>query len=81
VALLRPYNLAAQVGVGVFQNAGDLRMDPKSGPVSIGPPDTNRIIDTLNFLKSIRGDLGLSKDLPPGFLEQCAKTAAGAFPS
>lgn len=80
VSLLRPHNLAAKVGVGMFQNAGDFRTDPKSGPVSIGPHDTDRIIGTLNFLKSIRGDLGLPKDFTPAFLEKCAKTAADAFP-
>jgi hypothetical protein len=80
VALLRPHNLAAKLGVGAFQNAGDFRTDPKAGPVSIEPHDTNRIIDTLNFLKSIRGDLGLSKDMTPDFLQKCAKVAADAFP-
>ncbi|MFO0804327.1 MAG: hypothetical protein U0791_14535 [Gemmataceae bacterium] len=80
VALLRPHNLAKKAGIGGFQNAGDFRTDPDSGPVSLDPHDTNKIIGTLNFLKSIRGDLGLSKDFPKGFLEKCAKQANAAFP-
>ena len=42
--------------------------------------DANEIIGTLNFLKSIRGDLGLPKDFTPEFLQESAKLAADAFP-
>jgi hypothetical protein len=80
VALARPHNLAKKVGIGGFQNAGDFRTDPKYGPVSLGPHDTNEIIGTLNFLKSIRGDLGLSKDFKPEFLQQSAKIVETALP-
>jgi hypothetical protein len=80
VALLRPHNLAKKVGIGRFQNAGDFRTDQKFGPVSRGPHDIIEIIGTLNFLKSIRGDLGLSKEFKPEFLQQSAKIAETAFP-
>jgi hypothetical protein len=79
VALLRPHNLAARVGIGGLQNAGDFRVDSASGPVALGPHDAGRIIETLNFLKSIRGDLGLSRDITPAFLENCRTRAAAAF--
>ena len=51
VALLRPHNLASKVGVSRFQNEGDFRTDPDSGPVALAPHDTTKIIGTLNFLK------------------------------
>ena len=54
VALLRPHNLAKKIGLGGFQNAGDFRTDPSSGPVALAPHDVNKIIRTLNFLKSIQ---------------------------
>ena len=79
VALLRPHNLAKKVGIGGFQNAGDFRTHQKSGPISIAPHDTNEIIATLNFLKSIRGDLGLSKDMRDDFLAKCSKTAEASL--
>jgi hypothetical protein len=81
VALLRPHNLAAKVGVDRFQNAGDFRTHAGSGPVSIAPHATNAIIETLNFLKSIRGDLGLSKDFSNELLQKSAKIAEEAFPT
>ncbi len=80
VSLLRPHNLAKKVGIGRFQNAGDFRTMETAGPVSLAPHDANAIIGTLNFLKSIRGDLGLSKDFKPEFLQQCVKLAEAAFP-
>jgi hypothetical protein len=80
VALLRPHNLAKKLGVGAFQNAGDFRTYPQSGPVALKPHDTTIEIATLNFLKSIRGDLGLPKDFTPEFLEQSAQTAQAACP-
>lgn len=80
VALLRPHNLARKVGIKGLQNAGDFRTHPDFGPVHLGPHDTNRIIDTLNFLKSIRGDLGMSKDFTDAFLKDCARKAEEAFP-
>ena len=80
VSLLRPHNLAKKVGIGGFQNAGDFRTMETAGPVSLAPHDANAIIGTLNFLKSIRGDLGLSKVFKPEFLQQSAKLAEAAFP-
>jgi len=80
VSLLRPHNLATKIGIGAFQNAGDFRTYPQSGPVALAPHDTTAIIATLNFLKSIRGDLGLSKEFPPEFLEKSAEIARAAFP-
>ena len=80
VALLRPHNLAAKVGVGRFQNSGDFRTLPGAGPVSLAPHATDAIIDTLNFLKSIRGDLGLSQDFSDDFLRKSAQLANAAFP-
>lgn len=80
VALLRPHNLARKVGIKGLQNAGDFRTHPDFGPVHIGPHDTNRIIDTLNFLKSIRGDLGMSQEFTDAFLKECARKAEEAFP-
>lgn len=75
VALLRPHNLAKKIGVGGFQNAGDFRTDSSSGPVALAPHDVNKIIQTLNFLKSIRRDLGLIPDLSPELLRKAAATA------
>lgn len=80
VVLLRPHNLAKKLGIGGFQNDGDFRTMPGAGPVSIAPHDTTKIIATLNFLKSIRGDLGLPKDFPPGFLDRGAATVKAAMP-
>jgi hypothetical protein len=65
VALLRPHNLAKKIGIGGFQNAGDFRTYQQSGPVALAPHDANEIIGALNFLKSIRGDLGLPKEFQP----------------
>jgi hypothetical protein len=81
VALLRPHNLAAKVGVNRFQNAGDFRTLAGSGPVSLAPHATGAIIDTMNFLKSIRGDLGLAKDFSDDFLRASARVAERAFPA
>src|SRR5262249_37407012 len=70
VALLRPHNLAKKVGFGRFQNAGDFRPYTGSKPGLFAPHDTGEIIATLNFLKSVRGDLGLPKDFTPEFLTE-----------
>lgn len=80
VALFRPHNLAKKVGIGAFQNAGDFRTHATSGPVSKAPHDVTIHIDTMNFLRSIRSDIGLSKELPADFLQKNAKLAAAAFP-
>jgi hypothetical protein len=80
VSLLRPHNLAAKVGVGEFQNAGDFRTYQQAGPIALAPHDAYAIIGTLNFLKSIRGDLGLPKEFKPEFLQQSVNTAMAAFP-
>ena len=49
VALLRPHNLAAKVGVNWFQNAGDFRTLAGSGPVSLAPHATGAIIDVPTY--------------------------------
>ena len=79
VALLRPHNLAAKVGVSRFQNKGDFRTHKDSGAVSLAPHDTNLNI-ALNFLKSIRKDLGLKAELSPDFLEKANQRAQAAIP-
>ena len=81
VSLLRPQNFAKKIGIGAFQNAGDFRTMPNAWPVGFAPHDVNKIIESLNFVKSIRGDLGLSKEFPPEFLQQCSRTAQAAFPN
>lgn len=81
VALLRPHNLARKIGLSGLQNAGDFRTHPHAGPISLVPHDIREIIATLNFLKSIRGDLGLSKDFTPEFLQRSAQAASAAFPA
>jgi hypothetical protein len=53
---------------------------PGAGPVSLAPHDVGEIIATLNFLKSIRGDLGLSKDITPEFLKERAARADAVIP-
>ena len=80
VSLLRPQNLAAKVGVGQFQTAGDFRTLAGAWPVSLTPHDATKIIETLNFLKSIRADLGLSPVFTPDFLATSYKLATNAFP-
>jgi len=75
VALLRPHNLAKKIGVDRFQNAGDFRTYSGSGPVALAPHDVNKIIESLNFLKSIRRDLGLTPDLSPDFLRKASEIA------
>lgn len=81
VSLLRPHNLAAKVGVSRFQNAGDFRTLAGSGPVALAPHATGAIIETLNFLKSIRGDLGLPKEFGDDFLRTSGRLAELAFPA
>lgn len=81
IALLRPHNLARKLGIKGLQNAGDFRNYSNYSLLRpVEPHDTNRIIDTLNFLKSIRGDLGLPKDFTDDFLKECARKAEAAFP-
>lgn len=79
VALLRPHNLAAKAGVSRFQNEGDFRTHKPSWRVSLSPHDTQLNI-ALNFLASIRSDLGLSRSMPRDFLEKSAKIADQSFP-
>jgi hypothetical protein len=57
VVLFRPHNLLAKLGMPVFQNQGDFRTDTSSWPVSLTPHDSDRILDTLNLVNSIRNDL------------------------
>ena len=79
VALLRPHNLAAKVGIERFQNAGDFRTHKTSGAVSLKPHDTNENI-ALNFLQSIRNDLGLTSKINPDFLAKNAKQVEMLLP-
>lgn len=78
VVLLRPHNLLAKLGLDRFQNEGDYRTLETGGRLQMATHDIRANI-ALNFLKSIRGDLGLSKELPPDFLERCVKKAEQAF--
>jgi hypothetical protein len=79
VALLRPHNLAAKAGITQFQNAGDFRTHPGGGAVGIAAHDTVLNI-ALNFLQSIRNDLGFTKPIDQNFLDNCRKQAATHFP-
>ncbi len=78
VALLRPHNLAAKVGVTGFQNAGDFQTDSNSLAVSLAPHDVQRNM-ALNFIKSIRRDLGLQPDVPENFINEIAAKAERYF--
>lgn len=81
VALLRPHNAAAKIGLKGLQNEGDFR-DFKDFKITdpIKPHDTNENIQ-LNFLKSIRGDIGLSKEFPAGFFDDSAAKIEQLFAS
>ncbi len=79
VALLRPQNLAAKFGLKQFQNEGDFRMLPNGRPVSLQPHGMDVHVHTLNFLKSIRGDLGLPKELSDDFLKESAQIVDSVF--
>ncbi len=78
VALLRPHNMAAKVGVTRFQNAGDFRTHSGSATVGVLPHGVNENI-ALNFLRSIRTDLGKSKEFAPDFLTESSKKAEEAM--
>ncbi|MEW4563402.1 hypothetical protein AB1K70_12800 [Bremerella sp. JC770] len=78
VSLLRPHNMAAKLGVTRFQNAGDFRTHAGSGLVGLTPHGVNENI-ALNFLRSIRTDLGKSKEFAPDFLEKSSKKADDAM--
>jgi hypothetical protein len=80
VALLRPHNLAAKAGSSRFQNAGDFRTLPGASAVSLSPHDVQQNM-ALNFVQSIRSDLGLSPELPRNFLQECAAVAEKHFSS
>ncbi len=73
VALLRPHNMAAKMGIQKYQNDGDFRPQPPAGSQG-GPHDSVNNM-ALNFLKSIRNDLGKSPDISDRFLEKCARIA------
>ncbi|MBA2117229.1 hypothetical protein [Bremerella alba] len=78
VALLRPHNMAAKIGVTRFQNSGDFRTHAGSGVVGVAPHGVNENI-ALNFLKSIRIDLGKSKEFATDFLDKSSKKADEAI--
>ena len=69
VALLRPHNLAAKIGITKFQNKGDFRTFEGTGVVGIDPHDIRENI-ALNFLQSIRNDLGSIVPIDGNFLKQ-----------
>ena len=77
VALLRPQNLAAKVGMEKYQSAGDFRYDPDSwrgvDPL-LRPHDSVKNMQ-LNFLRSIRRDLGLNPNFE-GNIEELQKQLA-----
>ena len=78
VALLRPQNLAAKVGVKSMQSAGDFRTDG-SGWKSVDPllrPHEAAKNMQLNFLKSIRRDLGLNPNYIPD-VDELSKAVKG----
>lgn len=77
VALLRPHNLAGKLGFPRFQNAGDFRTYGASGPVALEPHVVTNVVESLNFIKSIRMDLGLPGDLDPLYLRKAQEIAAG----
>jgi hypothetical protein len=79
VALLRPHNLAAKVGIDRFQNAGDFRTHKDAGAVSLKPHDTTENM-ALNFLQSIRNDLGIGGKMGPNFLANKAKQIEALIP-
>lgn len=79
VALARPHNLMAKLGVRRFRNAGDFRTHPDAGVLGLDP--AHAVIENipLNFLKSIREDLGLAKEFPKDFLEKSKEKAEEAI--
>jgi hypothetical protein len=77
VALLRPHNLAGKLGFPGFQNAGDFRTYGASGPVALEPHAVTNVVESLNFIKSIRMDLGLPGDLDPLYLRKAQEIASG----
>ena len=72
VALLRPHNLAAKLGITKFQNEGDFRTFKSAGAVSIKPHDIRENM-ALNFLQSIRNDLGSKSPIDGNFLKDRAE--------
>ncbi|MEL7497432.1 MAG: hypothetical protein AAFN77_07455 [Planctomycetota bacterium] len=79
VALLRPHNLAAKVGVKRFQNAGDFRRLEGAGPVGLKPHEIEANI-ALNFLQSIRNDLGMPGEIPDDLLADSIATIDAMIP-
>ncbi len=62
------------------QNEGDFRRMQGAGPVSLKPHEIPNIVSTLNFLKSIRRDLGLSVDFDnQQFWDRSREIAKQAF--
>ena len=80
VALLRPHNIAAKVGITRYQNAGDFRTHKDAMKVSLTPHDTNLNI-ALNFLQSIRNDIGITSPMSADFLEKSNQIAADQMPA
>ncbi|MEO1497797.1 MAG: hypothetical protein AAFV43_11665 [Planctomycetota bacterium] len=80
VALLRPHNLSRKLGYRGLQNDGHFETLEDSWTVALRPHDSRIIIERLNFLKSIRNDLGLSADLSPELLAEAARLAEKSVP-
>jgi hypothetical protein len=75
VALLRPHNLASKLGFSSFQNSGDFRTYGASGPVALEPHAVTNVVESLNFIKSLRMDLGLPGDLDPLYMRKAQEIA------
>lgn len=82
VALLRPQNLTAKIGLPGWQNKGDFRSMPgvpQSVDPKLRPHDMFELVETMNFLKSIRKDLHMNPELTEEFLNKCRATAEKAL--
>jgi hypothetical protein len=80
VALLRPHNAAKKIGIPGLQNEGKFGTLKTAPAISIDPHDIFLNIEALNFIPSIRGDIGLAKSLTAESLKEKAKLAHDAFP-
>lgn len=81
VALLRPHNMLAKAGADQFQNEGDFQTHPEGGRFGLNFKP-HAILDNmaLNFLRSIRTDLGLSPEPDPSFLQRSSQQVEKLLP-
>lgn len=81
VALLRPHNMAAKAGVPAFQNEGDFRTHSDGGNFGLNfKPHEIEANMALNFVRSIRNDLGLPVLPTADLLQGSAEKVAALFP-